>query len=127
MEQKKTFGRRDLILLLVVLAIGLAGILFLYTRPAAADGEVEVSVDGEVVMTLPLSEDTEVMISGFDGGENLLVISDGKAEIESASCPDGVCVRHYAISRDGESIICLPNRVVVTIRGGEKGEVDAIA
>ncbi|HIT93829.1 MAG TPA: NusG domain II-containing protein [Candidatus Faecivivens stercoripullorum] len=127
MEKKKTFGRRDLILLLVVLAIGLAGILFLYTRPAAADGEVEVSVDGEVVMTLPLSEDTEVTISGFDGGENLLVISDGKAEIESASCPDGVCVRHYAISRDGESIICLPNRVVVTIRGGEKGEVDAIA
>lgn len=127
MEKKKTFGRRDLILLLVVLAIGLAGILFLYTRPAAADSEVEVSVDGEVVMTLPLSEDTEVTISGFDGGENLLVISDGKAEIESASCPDGVCVRHYAISRDGESIICLPNRVVVTIRGGEKGEVDAIA
>lgn len=127
MEKKKTFGRRDLILLLVVLAIGLAGILFLYTRPAAADGKVEVSVDGEVVMTLPLSEDTEVMISSFDGGENLLVISDGKAEIESASCPDGVCVRHYAISRDGESIICLPNRVVVTIRGGEKGEVDAIA
>ena len=127
MEKKKTFGRRDLILLLVVLAIGLAGILFLYTRPAAADGEVEGSVDGEVVMTLPLSEDTKVTISGFDGGENLLVISDGKAEIESASCPDGVCVRHYAISRDGESIICLPNRVVVTIRGGEKGEVDAIA
>ena len=127
MEKKKTFGRRDLILLLVVVAIGLAGILFLYTRPAAADGEVEVSVDGEVVMTLPLSEDTKVTISGFDGGENLLVISDGKAEIESASCPDGVCVRHYAISRDGESIICLPNRVVVTIRGGEKGEVDAIA
>lgn len=127
MEQKKTFGRRDLILLLVVLAIGLAGILFLYTRPAAADGEVEVSVDGEVVMTLPLSEDTKVTISGFDGGENLLVISDGKAEIESASCPDGICVRHYAISRDGESIICLPNRVVVTICGGEKGEVDAIA
>lgn len=127
MEQKKTFGRRDLILLLVVLVIGLAGVLFLYMRPAVSDGEVEVTVDGEVVMTLPLSEDTEVSISGFDGGENLLVISDGKAEIESASCPDGVCVRHYAISRDGESIICLPNRVVVTIRGGEKGEVDAIA
>lgn len=127
MEKKKTFGRRDLILLLVILAVGLAGILFLYSRPAAANGEAEVSVDGKVVMTLPLSEDTEVMISGFNGGENLLVIWDGKAQIKSASCPDGVCVRHYAISRDGESIICLPNRVVVTIRGGEKGEVDAIA
>ena len=126
MEKKKTFGRRDLILLLAVLVIGLIGIVILYTRPAALNGEVEVAVDGEVVMTLPLSEDTEVAIEGVDGGENLLVIQDGTAKIESASCPDGICVRHYAISRDGESIICLPNRVVVTIRGGEKGDVDAV-
>ncbi len=126
MEKKKTFGRRDLILLLAVLVIGLIGIVILYTRPAALNGEVEVAVDGEVVMTLPLSEDTEVTIEGVDGGENLLVIQDGTAKIESASCPDGICVRHYAISRDGESIICLPNRVVVTIRGGEKGDVDAV-
>ncbi len=126
MEKKKSFGRRDLILLLAVLVIGLIGIVILYTRPAALNGEVEVAVDGEVVMTLPLSEDTEVTIEGVDGGENLLVIQDGTAKIESASCPDGICVRHYAISRDGESIICLPNRVVVTIRGGEKGDVDAV-
>ena len=126
MEKKKTFGRRDLILLLAVLVIGLIGIVILYTRPAALNGEVEVAVDGEVVMTLPLSEDTEVTIEGVDGGENLLIIQDGTAKIESASCPDGICVRHYAISRDGESIICLPNRVVVTIRGGEKGDVDAV-
>ena len=126
MEKKKTFGRRDLILLLAVLVIGLIGIVILYTRPAALNGEVEVAVDGEVVMTLPLSEDTEVAIESVDGGENLLVIQDGTAKIESASCPDGICVRHYAISRDGESIICLPNRVVVTIRGGEKGDVDAV-
>lgn len=126
LEKKKTFGRRDLILLLAVLVIGLIGIVILYTRPAALNGEVEVAVDGEVVMTLPLSEDTEVTIEGVDGGENLLVIQDGTAKIESASCPDGICVRHYAISRDGESIICLPNRVVVTIRGGEKGDVDAV-
>lgn len=126
MEKKKAFGRRDLILLLAVLVIGLIGIVILYTRPAALNGEVEVAVDGEVVMTLPLSEDTEVTIEGVDGGENLLVIQDGTAKIESASCPDGICVRHYAISRDGESIICLPNRVVVTIRGGEKGDVDAV-
>ena len=74
MEKKKTFGRRDLILLLAVLVIGLIGIVILYTRPAALNGEVEVAVDGEVVMTLPLSEDTEVTIEGVDGGENLLVI-----------------------------------------------------
>ena len=47
--------------------------------------------------------------------------------MEDADCPDQICVNHRAISRDGESIICLPNQTVVTIRGGEKPEVDEIA
>ncbi len=126
MEKKRAFGKRDLILFAVIIAAGLIGMAVLYLRPAVTSGTVEVAVDGVVTMTLPLSEDTEVRIDGVNGGENLLVIEDGKAKIISASCPDGVCVRHYAISRDGESIICLPNRVVVTIRGGEKGEVDVV-
>ena len=126
MEKKRAFGKRDLILFAVIIAAGLIGMAVLYLRPAVTSVTVEVAVDGAVTMTLPLSEDTEVRIDGVNGGENLLVIEDGKAKIISASCPDGVCVRHYAISRDGESIICLPNRVVVTIRGGEKGEVDAV-
>ena len=47
--------------------------------------------------------------------------------MEDADCPDQICVNHRAISRDGESIICLPNQTIVTIRGGEEPEVDEIA
>ena len=124
---KKLFGRRDLILLAVFLLIGGAALLFQLARPSAAGGVAEVSVDGELVAALPLSEDGEMVIEGYGGGENTLVIRDGEADITSASCPDGVCVRHRAVSRDEESIICLPNRVVVTIRGGEEGNVDGVA
>ena len=54
-------------------------------------------------------------------------IKDRKVRMEDADCPDQICVNHRAISRDGESIICLPNQTIVTIRGGEEPEVDEIA
>ena len=127
MEKRKLIGRRDLVLLAVFLVIGLILLAWWQFRPAAAGGIAEVADGGEVVAELPLPEDAEMVIEGYDGGENTLVIRDGEADITSASCPDGVCVRHRAVSRDGESIICLPNRVVVTIRGGEEGNVDGVA
>ena len=59
--------------------------------------------------------------------KNKVLIRDRKVRMEDADCPDQICVNHRAISRDGESIICLPNQTVVTIRGGEEPEVDEIA
>ena len=59
---------------------------------------------------------TEDIHSGADGsGLNRLVIEDGKARIELASCPDGICSAHSPVFRNGESIVCLPNKVVVTV------------
>ena len=127
MEKRKLIGRRDLVLLAVFLVIGLLLLAWWQFRPVAAGGIAEVAVDGEGVAELPLGGDTEMVIEGYGGRENTLVIRDREADITSASCPDGVCVRHRAVSRDGESIICLPNRVVVTIRGGEEGNVDGVA
>ena len=46
--------------------------------------------------------------------------------MEKADCPDQVCVRHSAISRNGESIICLPHEVVVSIEDGESSGADAV-
>lgn len=48
-------------------------------------------------------------------GKCILVISDGKADMESADCPNQICVHHGAISHTGETIVCLPNRVVIEI------------
>ena len=52
---------------------------------------------------------------------NVVEIKDGKVSVTEASCKNQVCVRHGAISRTGESIVCLPNRLVVRIENGEEG------
>ena len=48
-------------------------------------------------------------------GKCILIICDGKADMESADCPNQICVHHSSISHKGETIICLPNRVVIEI------------
>jgi hypothetical protein len=67
-------------------------------------------------------EDLTLPIHTGEGGEqvNVLVIKDGEAYVQSASCPDGICAAHKPISRQGESIVCLPHRVVVTVQCTEQ-------
>lgn len=78
-------------------------------------GTVQVRVAGAVTAGYPLDVDASYTITGVNGGTNLLVIEDGAARIEEASCPDGVCVHTGRIRRNGQSIVCLPNQVVVEI------------
>ena len=111
-----SFKTADLILVGGLLIV--AAVLFLFLSRWSTGGHaVEVQVDGKTVATLPLDTDTTYTIDGVDGGHNTLVIADGRASVIKATCPDGVCVRHRAIDRAGQSIICLPNKVVVRVDG----------
>lgn len=106
-------------LLLVVSALGLGFYLF-----RGEGNTVIVTVDKKEVGRYPLSKDTTVEIcTGKEREElNLLVIKDGKAYVETATCPDGICAGHKPISREGESIVCLPHKVVITIDSTETNE-----
>ena len=62
----------------------------------------------------------------LNGGTNVLVIEDGYAWMSEANCPDHICVRQGKIHYTGQVITCLPNRLTVTIEGGEDDGVDLI-
>ncbi len=118
-EQKnvnRSYLRNDIIFIVALLLIAGVGILYLFVFRSAGD-TVRVTVDGELYGIYPLSQNTVQDIRTGENESNLnrLVILDGKAYMEYASCPDGICVAHRSIFRDGESIVCLPNRVVVTV------------
>lgn len=111
-------GRKQDDIWLIAGAIAVAVLLFALLWLFAGRGTaVAVTVDGKPYATYPLSQNTEVRITGADGGSCTLVIANGQASVISATCPDGICVRHRAVSRGGETIVCLPNRVAVTVVG----------
>lgn len=117
--------RNDILLIGALLLVCAIGAMYLFVFRAAGD-TVTVTVDGKPYGTYPLSRDVTVDI---ENGEqhNRLVIRDGKATVEAATCPDGICVAHAPIFRDGESIVCLPNRVVVTVVTDGADQPDIIA
>ena len=115
--------KNDILLLLAVLV--LAGGFWLARALTRQEGAVaEVTVDGEVVMTLPLSRDTAVVLGN---GTNTLVIESGTARVTEASCPDHVCMDRGTICYDGETIVCLPNKVVITVIGGAPSGLDGVS
>lgn len=119
-------NRNDKILIVVLLVIALS-FSFLYQYFVKEEGSrAVITVDGKEYMTLSLQENTEIMIEGTNGGTNHLLVKNGTVEMVEATCPDLVCVHQRAICYNGESIICLPNKVIIEIVGGEENEVDAV-
>ena len=119
--------RNDILFIAGLLLVCAVGILYLFVFRSSGN-TVQVTVDKEVYGVYSLSQNITVDIrSGEDGTKlNRLIINDGKAYIEAASCPDGICVAHRPIFRDKESIVCLPNRVVLTFLNGTSG-LDGVA
>ena len=83
---------------------------------------VKVTVNGTPFGVYSLDKDAVIDINGT----NLLVIKNKEAYMDSADCPNLTCVKHPPISKSGQSIICLPNRVVVTVTEKD-GCADAVA
>lgn len=116
---KKNKKKNEIILAAGILAAAFLlyiGNLILFSKPSTL---AEIAVDGNVVATLDLAKDTEMDIEGYEGGSNHLVIKDGEASVTDASCPDKVCMKKGGIQKNGEMIICLPNRVTIRITGNE--------
>lgn len=123
------FKKKDIIIYLSVLL--LFGAAFIITavirlnRPVGAFARV--SVDGRIIADYALSRDLETVIEGY-GGSLKLVIKDGSVDVTDSTCPDKICVRHRPVTRTGESIICMPNRVVVEIISDDGApEIDGIS
>ncbi len=115
----KTKKRGDLILVaavLIIAVISFAAISLMNRKPALY---VEITVNGEVVETLDLNKDTVITISGYGYGENTLLIENGTVRCTYATCPDKVCIDMGVISQSGQMIVCLPNRMIATVKGGD--------
>lgn len=119
--------KNDVIMIGIILIIALAVYagVNLYGAEHTKDARAVVTVEGKKYGSYPLAEDMVVRIELETGNYNLLIIEDGTAAIEEASCPDKVCVRHKPIDKTGETLVCLPNQVVVEIENGEEPELDA--
>lgn len=113
LDSTKKSYKNDILLILFFLIIGIGAFAFMQLQ-GKRGAEVKVSVNNKEYGTYSLDKNQTVII-GEDDWENILIIKDGKASMAKADCPDKICVNHAAISKKGETIVCLPHKVVVEV------------
>ena len=125
MKKFITHKKNDIILVITLLAI--CSIAFLVMFLTRNEGSYAVVViNGQEAATYPLNEDITIKLSNGDG-YNILTIADGYAQIKSASCPDKLCVKKHKVCYNGESLVCLPNKITVKIVSKIDPETDFIS
>ncbi len=111
--------KHDLYLVLTLVFVALS--LFAINRIGEKSGNYAVIyVDNKEYKKLPLSEDITIDING----KNTVMVKDGEVFMESADCPDQLCVHQKPLKLSGRDIVCLPNRV--TVRVIAEKEVDGV-
>ena len=120
--------KRDIILVLSMVIIAAAAFLIINFAVKKDGSYAVIKVDGNVIKILDLnSGETTIEVNGYQGGVNKGVINDGKVSMTEADCPDELCVKTGKRSRVGETIVCLPHRVVVEIKGSQDDDsIDSV-
>ena len=109
--------KKDIILIAAVLAISL--ISFAAIKMTQKDGKevYKTSIKKDQIYQIP-----------EENGTNVMQIKDGKVTMKKADCKDQICADHKAIEKSGETIVCLPHKVVIEIRSedGKEQELDGV-
>ena len=119
----KIIKKADIVLFVCLVLAG--AVMSLAALTSGKEGaNVVITVDDSVYGTYPLSEDREITVSR-NGHMNKITIKDNTVQMSEADCSNRLCIKTGRISRTNEAIVCLPNRVMVKITGGDS-DVDVI-
>ena len=117
----------DIAVIVIILLLS-CGLFTVYGRQFSGNARrVDITVDGKLYATYPFSEriSAKAVEIQTDFGYNKVEIAKTGVRVVDADCPDKLDVRAAAITRPGQSIICLPNRLVITLAG--ETAVDGVA
>lgn len=107
--------KADFILIILLFVTGISLTLFIYWPRSSENSILEVRQNGNILMTLPLDKNTEKTITDKDGHKNHFMIKDGTVTMTDADCHDQTCVKTRAVQIPGQTIVCLPHRLVLAI------------
>ena len=113
---KMMFRKQDKILIGAIAVTAAVSALLRVSVRQDSGAAVRITIDGSLYGEYSLSEEQSVLIDG-ELGHNTLVIEAGSAHMADADCPDRYCMDYKPISRGGETIVCLPHKLVVEVTG----------
>ncbi|MGN1113536.1 MAG: NusG domain II-containing protein [Oscillospiraceae bacterium] len=125
MKSDTKLRKSDIILCTAIIVIAVIMIIVLSCFSGGKGELAVITVGNKKYGEYSLNEDKEIDIStGI--GKNTIQIKNGKVTMLDADCPDKYCVRQPSISKTGESIVCLPHKVVIEIKSSKSNDIDAV-
>jgi hypothetical protein len=124
----------DKLLIALLLALSLATFFFNYRLGAQGEQKyISIYVNNCFVKEFSFDEQTEEIVT-FPFGENsehIATLEIGKGRVRMLPlpenlCPQGICSHMGWISHDYQSIVCIPNRIMVFFGGGKTSDFDSI-
>ena len=109
--------KKDMILIAAVLAISLISLAAIKMTQKDGKEVYKTSIKKDQIYQIPEKN-----------GTNVMQIKDGKVTMKKADCKDQICADHKAIEKSGETIVCLPHKVVIEIQSedGKEQELDGV-
>lgn len=102
---------------------------FIFTIDNTGGSIAVIKSNGETVKTINLSKVREPYCFNVthNGHINTVYVENGSIGVQSADCPDKVCVHQGMISNAAAPIVCLPNKLVITVKNASKTAFDAVS
>ena len=110
------FKRNDIFIIIAIVVISVGMMITLNAAGPENTGVAVVTLDGGVYREVPLSRDADYVVEN-EGRHNTVRVEGGEIFMLDASCPDLACVRQGKISTGSGAIVCLPNKVLIKLRG----------
>ena len=115
--------RLDIIVISAILLVSVS-LLLIMTLSKKEGAVAVVEIDGKTVAEYSLAVNGEYSLNN---GTNVLVIENGQAYLNYSNCPDHTCEITGKIHYVGQTIVCLPNKLSITIKGNAEGGVDLVS
>lgn len=113
------------VVIAIIVTASSIGVLAYMSLSRSSHHIAEIKQDGKVIRTIDLDqvEGSEEISIAYGDGYNLIRVEHGRIRVVDSDCPDELCVKTGWITESGQSIICLPHKLIVNIQGGSK-EID---
>lgn len=125
MKERKFFSPFDILIIVFVLIMSVLSFLLVFSNDEENLACI-IRCDSEIVYSVTLSEITGEVEKTIDGEYPLtVVIESDSVYVKSPGCPDKLCEHTGAITKAGQSIVCLPAKVSVTLESSDSS-LDAV-
>ena len=107
-------NKKDIILIIIVFIISISMLIYLYFKGDNNYNKAVVYHNNNIIETIDLSINDKYIVNG-DNGEVVIEVLDNKIRVINENSPLHLCSKQGFINKSYESIVCLPNKIVIKL------------